>query len=301
MSDPKVSRQSYRDIKAKRQEWSKIFSKASTTEKPGKEVWSLFDEIVCINLKERDDRYQHAKELFDSLGMPVKFHRVDRHPNGGVQGCYESHIQVITSAYERGLDNLLVFEDDVAIGKGLTERKIMEALSIAKTGAVNAVYLGWHPQVLSSRTQHAMGSVYAIRAYGTHAYIVTRKMMEVLANRPYDGTPIDVLLAQYPKTFGIYPTAFVQGMADSDITANFSNSKWMRPIRAGTEAWSVNVNMPPQYVLLSLVLAVIAIIMLYLLARKRGSKWTSSMYVVLFILIFVVSLTIMMSAGVKRR
>lgn len=291
----------YRGSRDVHYSWSKLHSNLGELSNLGPEIWSRFDEIVCINLKTREDRYQSSKSLFDSLGMPVKFHRVDRHPNGGVQGCYESHIQVITSAYERGLNNLLVLEDDIVPGKGLNAKKILESSNLTKVPGVNLVYLGWHPKVTENRTSHFIGSMYRIKAHGSHAYVINRVLMAVLANRPFDGTPIDVLLARFPSSFGVYPTAFVQGMGDSDITSNFSNSKMMKPIRAGIEAWSVNVNIPPQFVLYSIILAIILFVIYVIVSRRLGWKNTKGMYVIIFFLAVIISLLLVMSSGFKRR
>lgn len=270
-----------------RRKWNAIHAEAGKLPAVGPEIWSGFDDIVCINLLEREDRYQKAKALFDSLEMPMRFHRVHKHPNGGVEGCYTSHIQVITDAYERGLNNVLIFEDDVAAGKGLNARKVLECSNLAKVPGVQLVYLGWHPQVLNSRTQHVIGSMYGIKAMGCHAYVITREVMKDLANRPFDGTPIDVLLTNYPKAFGVYPTAFVQGMGDSNITDNFSNSKAMKPIRAIAEAYSVNVNVPPKWLLFALILAVVGIILFHLVVKRNNLKPGKLGYVMVFLTFFM--------------
>jgi hypothetical protein len=278
------------NAKQRRQLWSQIHSKVEDISVTRPEVWSGFEEIVCINLLEREDRYQKVKAVFDSLNMPVKFHRVNRHPNGGVEGCYTSHIQVITSAYERGLNNVLIFEDDVVPGKGLTARKVLECANLAKVPGVQLVYLGWHPQIMTSRTKHLMGSMYGIKAMGCHAYVITREVMKELANRPFDGTPIDVLLTNYPKAFGVYPTAFVQGMGDSNITNNFSNSKAMKPIRAGIEAWSVNVNVPPQWLIWAIIVSIIGLMAFHYLAKRQGVKVSKLAYVMVFLVTFMFSM-----------
>jgi len=281
--------------------WSSIHSVAENLPVASREIWSGFDEIVCINLHERPDRYEKVKALFDSLQMPVRFHQVDRHPNGGVEGCYTSHIQVITSAHERGLNNILIFEDDVVAGKGLTARKILESANLARVPGVQIVYLGWHPQVLTSRTQHLFGSMHHVKAMGCHAYVLTKEMLATLANRPYDGTPIDVVLAQYPKAFGVYPTAFVQGMGDSNITNNFSNSKAMRPIRAFAEAYAVNVNIPPQWLLWSVIAGIVGVVLYHLLMKRQGTKMHLLGYIMIFLACFMLAIFAISRSNTSRK
>jgi hypothetical protein len=283
-----VKKLGVREVKQRRKVWSEMIQKVETDGIELKEVWSKFGGIYCINLKEREDRYLKAKALFDSLDMPVKFHRVDRHPNGGQQGCYESHIEIISEAYLDGLENVLIFEDDVEVGKGLTARKMFEVATLAKVPNVNVVYLGWHPRVFDTTTKHVMGSMHAVKANGTHAYVITRSLMAELLDRPYDGVAIDVLLARYPSTFGVYPTAFVQASGDSDISKDFSSSKWMKPVRSGLESWAVNVNIPPQAIVFALVVAIVSIILLHIFLKLKTAN-----LVILFMLIFVVTLVLL--------
>ena len=67
--------------------------------------WMYFDSIRCINLRERKDRYEQASEVFKKLKIPVEWFLTDRHPNGGMQGCFESHLSCIKQAYESGAEN----------------------------------------------------------------------------------------------------------------------------------------------------------------------------------------------------
>jgi glycosyl transferase family 25 len=287
-----TQRLSLRERKNAHLKWSQVHAKVENLPAIGKEIWDGFDEIVCINLNERQDRYEKVKSVFDSFGIPVKFHRVDKHPNGGVEGCYTSHIQVITSAYERGLQNILIFEDDVVPGKGLNARKIIECENLMKVPGVQIVYLGWHPMITKARTTHLFGSMYGVKAMGCHAYALTRETMGSLANRPFDGTPIDVVLTQYSKAFGVYPTAFVQGMGDSNITNNLSNSKVMKPVRAVIEAWSINVNCPPQWIVKSVIIAVACLIVFRSVIKSKNLEMDVLSNIMVFLTAFMISMFI---------
>ena len=74
----------------------------------------VFPEIYCINLKDRDDRYDHMMEQFMKYNLKVNFYRPKRNENGAV-GCRESHLAVLKEARDRGLLSVLIFEDVVAI------------------------------------------------------------------------------------------------------------------------------------------------------------------------------------------
>jgi GR25 family glycosyltransferase involved in LPS biosynthesis len=75
--------------------------------------FNYFDEIVCINLIERNDRFQEMNVFFESYDIPATIYRRNRHHSDGMIGCFESHMQVIHNAYHQGANNILVFEDDV--------------------------------------------------------------------------------------------------------------------------------------------------------------------------------------------
>lgn len=65
-------------------------------------VFDFFDDIVCITLQDRPDRKKHAQEVFEKLHIPVRFYSAKRHPNGGVYGCFASHIDVVRECYAKG-------------------------------------------------------------------------------------------------------------------------------------------------------------------------------------------------------
>ncbi len=77
--------------------------------------FDFFDRIVCINLDSRPDRWALACEEFDNVGIR---HRVQRLPaitgnNDNKKNLILSVLTAIRDAEESGLDNLLIFEDDV--------------------------------------------------------------------------------------------------------------------------------------------------------------------------------------------
>lgn len=236
-------------------------------------MWTFFDDIRCINLLERDDRYEAASKVFEEHDIPVNFHRVERHPKGGVQGCFESHVQVISDAYSRGLKNVLVFEDDIEPGLGLNEEKMQEAIDFMKSNEDwDIVFLGWHPRVRSHKTQHVSGSIYKVSALGGHAYVVSNRMMKKMVTKEFDGTPIDEIYAENKHAYALYPSAFVQSGSDSDLTGNISSSKWSKPYRRAVEWWSVNVNYKLDSLIKVFVVLLIIIIITLLSKRKIGPE-----------------------------
>lgn len=80
-----------------------------------------FDNIYCINLDRRTDRWEDSKKLFDAFN--VKVERVsgieDEVP---WQGLRKTVIGVFEDAIEKGYNRILIFEDDIEWDEGFKER-----------------------------------------------------------------------------------------------------------------------------------------------------------------------------------
>lgn len=77
-------------------------------------AFDFFDEIYCINLDERTDRWQHAQQEFVKVGIidRVKRFSAIRDDDGRI-GIMKSNLAIVKIAKEKKLKNVLVFEDDV--------------------------------------------------------------------------------------------------------------------------------------------------------------------------------------------
>jgi len=73
-----------------------------------------FKHIYCINLDNRPDRWEQAQTEFKKLGIEDDVVRVSgvEHTNGNL-GCTLSHLNLIKKCKADGLENVLIFEDDV--------------------------------------------------------------------------------------------------------------------------------------------------------------------------------------------
>lgn len=149
---------------------------------------TLADKIYCINLKERDDRMQLAKERFQEVGLlnnndndnVVHFHQVDKSPQGGKIGCYEAHRQVIQLAYDEGLERALIFEDDIIFQDGwehvvLDSKKFVEA-NTGRGLDYNVLYLGSSPIWVDQKTTPTL---WKTKNLNTQAYIISRTGMKL--------------------------------------------------------------------------------------------------------------------------
>jgi len=78
----------------------------------GKKKNALKGKMYCINLLEREDRYNAMIQQFKRFDLEVEFFRTHKHPKGGMYGCFDSHIHCLKDARKNDLDYCIIFEDD---------------------------------------------------------------------------------------------------------------------------------------------------------------------------------------------
>lgn len=190
-------------------------------------LWYTFDSIRCINLRSRSDRRLSASSLFEKLKIPVEWFITDRHPNGGIQGCFESHISCLRESYLRGDQMCLIFEDDVIdTGFASDETLLESAIHFMETNLDwDLFYLGTCPDIKYSRTQTVRGfkSILKMHSLCTHAYVASRKFMKQCYDMKFIGVPIDYLYLNGPESYGLYPSFFAQRASKSDISGDAWN------------------------------------------------------------------------------
>lgn len=185
--------------------------------------YSFFHDIVCINIDERKERKQQASELFNQLNIKARFHIVKRHPKGGVYGCFESHIDCIKDAYRKGIESLLVFEDDIKNSPSYTTKQVQTCVEFLKQrkGKWDIFYLGYFPfdDTKGSlkglfKARFETDNIISFSPLATHAYCVSREgMRKILKN--YKGNigniHYDVYLSQLNlKSYCVVPILFDQ-------------------------------------------------------------------------------------------
>jgi len=76
--------------------------------------FDYFKEIYCINLDRRVDRWELVQKEFESVGVMERVQRVSGvdHPDGRI-GLIKSFLKIFKDVKERGVENVLIFEDDV--------------------------------------------------------------------------------------------------------------------------------------------------------------------------------------------
>lgn len=167
------------------------------------------DAVYCISLEARNDRRELFRNTVSTLiDNPVIFHIVEKNQDPQ-RGCYESHQQLAQRALDEGLERVLIFEDDVKpytlkarqarwINRFLRTRRF-QALHLGYS--MGSIWLTWFPFI-------ARGRVVAL-----HAYVLSREGCQIVAQTPYDGQPVDVMIKKKLKQYCAFPMMFRQHAA----------------------------------------------------------------------------------------
>lgn len=107
-------------------------------------IYNFFDDIICINLEHRKDRYIKSLDTFQKYNIPARIKTFKKHEKGGIYGCFDSHIKILKEAYEKKLEYILVFEDDIIVTDYYSEKNIENAINFMKTNEEwDIFYLGF--------------------------------------------------------------------------------------------------------------------------------------------------------------
>jgi GR25 family glycosyltransferase involved in LPS biosynthesis len=207
-------------------------------------VNNVFDNIYCLNLEERKDRWNRVLNQFLELNINVQRWNAisgnqisddllqDYNPNGingeeaseiGVVenknaiGCLLSHIEIIKDAKLKGYKKILIFEDDVIIDKSIN-LKIKESLKINwKLLYLGASQFDW------KGIETINGFYKSHKTLGTFAYAVDETIYdEIIETFENNKKSIDNLLTliqeKYNKEcYTFSPNIVISDVEDSDI------------------------------------------------------------------------------------
>jgi GR25 family glycosyltransferase involved in LPS biosynthesis len=185
-------------------------------------IWSRFPLILCINLKEREDRLAEVRQEFSKVELEdVTFFRTTRQKSRN-KGCIDSHMACLQYAVERQVPYVLVFEDDVLFLEN--HRPKMEKV------------IGFLEKTPDWKIFHLGGFIYRKKEYPTpeilrggilctQAYIIkTEFAKEILAKRSFYTLPlfsVDLFFAMLVWNSGhVYfkPLICIQRASASDGT-----------------------------------------------------------------------------------
>lgn len=178
---------------------------------------NFFDEIYCINLSRRTDRWLTCCEEFDKQKINVKrISAIDGNPDNikhsikepyifknGMIGCALSHLEVIKDAKKNNYSKILVLEDDIEFIENVNDvffSKISFLPEDWKMLYFGGNHLGNH---IEDVNQH----FFKIKnTYTTHCLGLKNDMFDVFIERvPFNiDKPIDVIFAEWQKQYASY-------------------------------------------------------------------------------------------------
>jgi len=186
------------------------------------------DGIFVISLDSSDDRRKKMLEWYPP--NVLNFYLVKRMKNPE-QGCYNSHQKIMMEAKQKGLNRILILEDDAYPLKSWNTivQQTNQALLYLNTHNPKwrSLMLGYLP-IRSHRIKNNPNVIGIKCAYDAHAYIVNLKYFKHI---PYKGIQIDTFLFCNTRkiddlfelkrnTFGVYgvnPMLFTQRTDHSTI------------------------------------------------------------------------------------
>lgn len=191
-------------------------------------VWDFFDEIYCINLDHRTDRWDKAQLEFDSVGVLQRINRFSAiQDKDGRLGIIKSNLAIVKMAKEKGLKNVLVFEDDIHfVGDTIS---ILDK-AISQIGNLDwwLFYLGANThQPLEVITKSKPNILLLKNAFACHAFCYKNKTYDFFI-RKYEGLEkveyediLDVFMANYFQKKNlciiVNPMVATQSASFSDI------------------------------------------------------------------------------------
>lgn len=171
----------------------------ASTRSEVRDPFQYFEAIYCINLASEPERWRAASARFERLGIARRVQRFEAvaKPNRHA-GQALSHRAVIAQARRQGLQNVLVFEDDVrftsdivsALEVGLRELKMLDW---------DIFYLGacrWNRQVTLLPDAQRLAAAGPVTC--THAIAYHRSIYEpILAAIPESSSGVDAWVAHH--------------------------------------------------------------------------------------------------------
>ncbi len=191
--------------------------------------WSFLDGVYCISLRSRPDRAARAARELHRVGLcsQARFYRPDRDHELPARGIWESHRTVARHALGRGLERVLVLEDDVRFARWIRPRTVARVRRALETLPADwrILYLGHLPL----RAYPVGLGVLRTRSGCAHAYIANRELLRWLAATPFApvarevggmvGRGIDAAYRAMPGAYAVFPMLAVQAPVTSDHMA----------------------------------------------------------------------------------
>jgi glycosyl transferase family 25 len=173
------------------------------------------DAVLCISLRNRNDRRESILKAFKNSGLNIEFYIVDKDEEDPQRGCWNSHQSCARLALERHYKRTLILEDDCILESFST--KIIERINrFLKEKNPQIFYLG---STLGKIWLTWRRNIARCRVKGTYAYILSEEGCKKLVGFcDYTGVGIDNLFSKRFKGYCVFPMiCFHDSKFSSDI------------------------------------------------------------------------------------
>jgi GR25 family glycosyltransferase involved in LPS biosynthesis len=122
--------------------------------------------------------------MFDRLGIRVDYMRVPGNPDDRIGDNFRTHVLMMKEAYDKGLNHVLIFEDDAEDRECINQELIDGVTSfLSINDDWDVFYLGHQPDIFFVSSMRIRNNIYSVRSLCTHAYIVSRRFMKKMVSR----------------------------------------------------------------------------------------------------------------------
>jgi|19_taG_2_1085344.scaffolds.fasta_scaffold00015_29 GR25 family glycosyltransferase involved in LPS biosynthesis len=199
-----------------------------------------FDKVYCINLDERVDRWELAQKEFEKINILDQVERWSgiKHTDGNL-GCTLSHLTLIKKCKEDGLENVLIFEDDVLFVETDIKRLEEAFKDLKSIGKWDLFYVGVTMCPRTGRFTRVTDRILKTNfAFTTHAYAANAQAFDYMIEAWTSSTSrgyniVDTVLDNHivkrrGQSFVMDPIYAIQQPGLSDITNIVSETyEWM--------------------------------------------------------------------------
>lgn len=214
---------------------------------------TFFDQIYCINLQRRPDKWAHCDSQFEKYGIkevqrvkaidglnpPVSMWHYYNVPQdcrlkAGEIGLIISNLRILEDALDHGYSNILILEDDVLFSDELNNideyfKALPENWDMVYASANHNTHVEF-----STPPQEINDKIYKLHnSYSTHFVGIRREMFETIKKQisKFD-LPLDVCYSILQKQHAVYcfrsnPPIVTQMVSLSDITNEQADYQWL--------------------------------------------------------------------------
>lgn len=225
------------------------------------------EQIYCISLVDRKDKQQYFSSMMKELGIKFNFFPAIKDIHIPSRGCFQSHFQIISNAYKKGLKRIMIFEDDVGIVK-IPDKNIIRRIThfLDNQDGWDIFFLGCSPYIWNTVLTPTQGysNIFKGHFLATHCYILSEQGIKRFSNikwgKPHKLIDMDVYRVNQ-NSYAYLPEIYYQRPVKNDIGKNTKAFLKLRTSGADFLTWyAMNFNIPAKTMLIIILTIIVSLI-----------------------------------------